>query len=165
MISTWYNSLFSPKIFFLNSNGEAYIQGSLHFISCILFFIAIISCSMLTGFAWNDLFFFLVCSISRLQKVFLFMLVSVSCCYKIYRIWLIDSHYCQLSFSQSNFATIDESTGVVTSRRADRHFEEEGPVLCAALDGLKLPSFPQYEVRVRCSSFRFLHLSANIITL
>ncbi|KAG6415675.1 hypothetical protein SASPL_123089 [Salvia splendens] len=50
---------------------------------------------------------------------------------------------------KSNFATLDESTGVVTSRRADRHFEEEGPVLCAALDGLKLPTFPQYEVRVR----------------
>ncbi|KAH6803071.1 Cofactor-independent phosphoglycerate mutase [Perilla frutescens var. frutescens] len=50
---------------------------------------------------------------------------------------------------KSNFATLDESTGIVTSRRADRHFEEEGPVLCAALDGMKLPSFPQYEVRVR----------------
>ncbi|KAK4409783.1 2,3-bisphosphoglycerate-independent phosphoglycerate mutase 1 [Sesamum angolense] len=50
---------------------------------------------------------------------------------------------------KSNFATLDEKTGVVTSRRADRHFEEEGPVLCAALDGLKLPTFPQYEVRVR----------------
>ncbi|KAK6152700.1 hypothetical protein DH2020_012339 [Rehmannia glutinosa] len=50
---------------------------------------------------------------------------------------------------KSNFATLDEQTGVVTSRRADRHFEEEGPVLCAALDGLKIPSFPQYEVRVR----------------
>lgn len=50
---------------------------------------------------------------------------------------------------KSNFATIDESTGIVTSRRADRHFEEEGPILCAALDGMKLPSFPQYEVRVR----------------
>ncbi|KAG5411899.1 hypothetical protein IGI04_008218 [Brassica rapa subsp. trilocularis] len=34
-------------------------------------------------------------------------------------------------------------------RRADRHFEEEGPILCAALDGMKLPSFPEYEVRVR----------------
>ncbi|KAH0939914.1 hypothetical protein HID58_007375 [Brassica napus] len=33
--------------------------------------------------------------------------------------------------------------------RADRHFEEEGPILCAALDGMKLPSFPEYEVRVR----------------
>ncbi|XP_044468857.1 probable 2,3-bisphosphoglycerate-independent phosphoglycerate mutase [Mangifera indica] len=50
---------------------------------------------------------------------------------------------------KSNFATLDEKTGIVTSRRADRHFEEEGPVLCAALDRMKLPSFPQYEVRVR----------------
>ncbi|KAL8528547.1 hypothetical protein ACS0TY_006100 [Phlomoides rotata] len=50
---------------------------------------------------------------------------------------------------KSNFATLDESTGVVTSRRADRHFEEEGPILSAALDGMKLPSFPEYEVRVR----------------
>ncbi|KAH9622896.1 hypothetical protein KSS87_010085 [Heliosperma pusillum] len=50
---------------------------------------------------------------------------------------------------KSNFATLDEKTGIVTSRRADRHFEEEGPILCAALDGLKLPSFPEYEVRVR----------------
>lgn len=55
--------------------------------------------------------------------------------------------------SQSNFATLDEKTGVVTSRRADRHFEEEGPILSAALDGMKLPSFPEYEVRVRCMSF------------
>ncbi|EYU39361.1 hypothetical protein ABFS82_11G093700 [Erythranthe guttata] len=50
---------------------------------------------------------------------------------------------------KSNFATLDEKTGVVTSRRADRHFEEEGPILCAALDQMKLPNFPQYEVRVR----------------
>lgn len=50
---------------------------------------------------------------------------------------------------KSNFSTLDEKTGVVTSRRADRHFEEEGPILCAALDKLKLPSFPEYEVRVR----------------
>ncbi|XP_013725223.1 probable 2,3-bisphosphoglycerate-independent phosphoglycerate mutase [Brassica napus] len=50
---------------------------------------------------------------------------------------------------KSNFATLDESSGVVVSRRADRHFEEEGPILCAALDGMKLPSFPEYEVRVR----------------
>ncbi|MQL92706.1 hypothetical protein Taro_025326, partial [Colocasia esculenta] len=45
----------------------------------------------------------------------------------------------------SNFATLDESTGIVTSRRTDRHFEEEGPILCAALDRMKLPSFPEYE--------------------
>ncbi|XP_058187858.1 uncharacterized protein LOC131304586 isoform X2 [Rhododendron vialii] len=50
---------------------------------------------------------------------------------------------------KSNFATLDEETGIVISRRADRHFEEEGPILCAALDGMKLPSFPLYEVRVR----------------
>jgi 2,3-bisphosphoglycerate-independent phosphoglycerate mutase len=54
---------------------------------------------------------------------------------------------------QSNFATLDESTGVIVSRRADRHFEEEGPILCAALDGMKLPSFPEYEVRVRCDTY------------
>lgn len=54
-----------------------------------------------------------------------------------------------LTLFQSNFATLDESTGIVTSRRADRHFEEEGPVLCEALDGIKLPSFPGYQVRVR----------------
>ncbi|XP_021760051.1 uncharacterized protein LOC110724868 [Chenopodium quinoa] len=50
---------------------------------------------------------------------------------------------------KSNFATLDEKTGIVTSRRADRHFEEEGPILCASLDGMKLPSYPEYEVRVR----------------
>ncbi|KAF6175128.1 hypothetical protein GIB67_022809 [Kingdonia uniflora] len=50
---------------------------------------------------------------------------------------------------KSNFATWDEKTRVVTSRRADRHFEEDGPIFCAALDGMKLPSFPEYEVRVR----------------
>lgn len=50
---------------------------------------------------------------------------------------------------KSNFATLDEKTGIVTSRRADRHFEEEGPILCAALDGMKIPSYPEYEVRVR----------------
>lgn len=50
---------------------------------------------------------------------------------------------------KSNFATLDEKTSIVTSRRADRHFEEEGPILCASLNGMKLPSFPQYEIRVR----------------
>ncbi|KAJ9540671.1 hypothetical protein OSB04_027177 [Centaurea solstitialis] len=57
--------------------------------------------------------------------------------------------FVSLTIHQSNFATLDEKTGVVTSRRADRHFEEEGPILCAALDKMKLPSFPEYEVRVR----------------
>jgi len=35
---------------------------------------------------------------------------------------------------KSNFATADES-GTVISRRADRRFEEEGPLLCHALNG------------------------------
>ena len=34
-----------------------------------------------------------------------------------------------------NFATLDTATGMVIKRRADRHFEDVGPVLCAALDG------------------------------
>lgn len=34
-----------------------------------------------------------------------------------------------------NFATLDPATGIVVSRRADRHFEHLGPTLCAALDG------------------------------
>ena len=56
---------------------------------------------------------------------------------------------CGMCCLQSNFASIDEESGVVTSRRADRHFEEPGPILCAALNGLKLPSYPQYKVSVR----------------
>ncbi|KAI0498836.1 hypothetical protein KFK09_019731 [Dendrobium nobile] len=50
---------------------------------------------------------------------------------------------------KSNFATMDQNTGVVTNRRADRHFEEDGPIFCAALDGMKLPLYPEYEIRVR----------------
>ena len=34
-----------------------------------------------------------------------------------------------------NFATLDPATGMVISRRADRKFEDVGPVLCADLDG------------------------------
>jgi 2,3-bisphosphoglycerate-independent phosphoglycerate mutase len=36
---------------------------------------------------------------------------------------------------KSNFATLDTETGIVLSRRADRRFEELGPVLCDHLDG------------------------------
>ena len=36
---------------------------------------------------------------------------------------------------KSNFATVN-SEGVVLKRRADRRFEEEGPILCHALDGM-----------------------------
>jgi 2,3-diphosphopglycerate-independent phosphoglycerate mutase len=50
---------------------------------------------------------------------------------------------------KSNFSTLDAATGIVTARRADRRFEHVGPVLCAALDGLKLPSFPECSVSVR----------------
>jgi len=50
---------------------------------------------------------------------------------------------------KSNFATLDEGSGIVTSRRADRRFEDLGPVLCADLDGLPLPSFPQHSISVR----------------
>jgi len=31
---------------------------------------------------------------------------------------------------------MDPETKIVTSRRADRHFEEYGPSFCAELDGL-----------------------------
>ena len=48
-----------------------------------------------------------------------------------------------------NFATLCEASGKITARRADRHFEAEGPVLCGALDDLRLPGFPDCRVRVR----------------
>lgn len=37
---------------------------------------------------------------------------------------------------KSNFASINEETGIVVRRRVDRSFEEEGEVLSGALDGL-----------------------------
>jgi 2,3-diphosphopglycerate-independent phosphoglycerate mutase len=50
-----------------------------------------------------------------------------------------------------NFATCDASSNIVLKRRADRDFEREGPVLCEALDGLKLDEkrFPGCGVEVR----------------
>ena len=39
---------------------------------------------------------------------------------------------------KSNFATMDEKSGIVVRRRADRRFEDMGPILCAALDGATL---------------------------
>lgn len=48
-----------------------------------------------------------------------------------------------------NFATLDEASGVVLRRRADRRFEELGPLLCAALDGLAIPGYPQHAVSVK----------------
>ncbi|CAI5530556.1 unnamed protein product [Closterium sp. Naga37s-1] len=50
---------------------------------------------------------------------------------------------------KSNFAVLDEATGIVVKRRADRHFEEEGPILCRHLDGLKIPGFPDYQVSIK----------------
>ncbi|KAI7865366.1 2,3-bisphosphoglycerate-independent phosphoglycerate mutase-domain-containing protein [Spinellus fusiger] len=50
---------------------------------------------------------------------------------------------------KSNFAYIDKDSGIVISRRADRHFEGLGPTLCAALDGITLPSFPHHTVAVK----------------
>lgn len=44
-----------------------------------------------------------------------------------------------------NFATINDS-GIVTSRRADRYFTREGPILCAAIDGIEVPRYPDYTV-------------------
>ncbi|EAN87268.1 2,3-bisphosphoglycerate-independent phosphoglycerate mutase, putative [Trypanosoma cruzi] len=36
---------------------------------------------------------------------------------------------------KSNFSVLNESTGIVTHRRCDRDFTQEGPVLCAHIDG------------------------------
>jgi hypothetical protein len=56
---------------------------------------------------------------------------------------------------KSNFATLDPQSGIVLRRRADRRFEDLGPVLCAALDGLRLPSFPQVcACKLRSAAFR-----------
>jgi 2,3-diphosphopglycerate-independent phosphoglycerate mutase len=58
---------------------------------------------------------------------------------------------------KSNFAVIDEETGVVLKRRADRSFEHDGPILCQDLNGLKVPGFDgeytifvQYATEHRC---------------
>eukprot|EP00002_Diphylleia_rotans_P033821 TRINITY_DN7228_c0_g1_i1.p1 TRINITY_DN7228_c0_g1~~TRINITY_DN7228_c0_g1_i1.p1 ORF type:complete len:443 (-),score=62.61 TRINITY_DN7228_c0_g1_i1:1490-2818(-) len=48
-----------------------------------------------------------------------------------------------------NFATMDMETKLVVSRRADRHFEVEGPILSDALNNLPLPSFPDCQVTVK----------------
>ncbi|GLI58706.1 hypothetical protein VaNZ11_000457 [Volvox africanus] len=48
-----------------------------------------------------------------------------------------------------NFATLDPTSGIVVSRRADRNFEHVGPILCQALDGLPLPGYPEHSVSVK----------------
>jgi 2,3-diphosphopglycerate-independent phosphoglycerate mutase len=50
---------------------------------------------------------------------------------------------------KSNFATVDDASGLVVRRRCDRQFEKWGPPLCAFLSDTKLPSFPHVEVAVR----------------
>jgi 2,3-diphosphopglycerate-independent phosphoglycerate mutase len=53
-----------------------------------------------------------------------------------------------------NFACVEASPDgggslIVTARRADRAFEADGPALCASLDGLAIPAFPDLAIRVR----------------
>jgi 2,3-diphosphopglycerate-independent phosphoglycerate mutase len=48
-----------------------------------------------------------------------------------------------------NFAMIDPETKIVLHRRADRRFEEEGPILCAALDTLQVPGYPEHTISVK----------------
>ncbi|CAN1167548.1 2,3-bisphosphoglycerate-independent phosphoglycerate mutase 1 [Linum perenne] len=63
--------------------------------------------------------------------------------HKLYN-WSISMYFSLIQTLQHSTRNLE-----LSRRRADRHFEEEGPVLCKALDGMKLPSFPEYEVRVR----------------
>ena len=58
---------------------------------------------------------------------------------------------------KSNFAVIDDETGVVLRRRVDRAFEEAGPVLCGALNGMRVEVegswyrvYCQYATEHRC---------------
>eukprot|EP00761_Pharyngomonas_kirbyi_P010124 gb/GECH01010142.1/.p1 GENE.gb/GECH01010142.1/~~gb/GECH01010142.1/.p1 ORF type:complete len:443 (+),score=105.66 gb/GECH01010142.1/:1-1329(+) len=70
---------------------------------------------------------------------------------------------------KSNFATWDPNTNIVLSRRADRNFEDIGPILCNALNGIKIKGYEDYEVAVKYSTehrcgirLRGPHLSNNI---
>ncbi|EKX49751.1 hypothetical protein GUITHDRAFT_157400 [Guillardia theta CCMP2712] len=47
-----------------------------------------------------------------------------------------------------NFAYLGKD-GIVESRRADRNFENVGPILCDFLNGIAIPSFPQHSVAVK----------------
>ena len=40
---------------------------------------------------------------------------------------------------KSNFAIMDQESGIVTKRRSDRNFEKWGVELCSAVDGLTIP--------------------------
>lgn len=50
-----------------------------------------------------------------------------------------------------NFATLDTATKTVIKRRADRHFEDVGPELCAVLDGAHLHA--THEFFLLCSKY------------
>lgn len=50
-----------------------------------------------------------------------------------------------------NFATLDTATKTVIKRRADRHFEDVGPELCASLDGA--PLHITYQHPLLCKKF------------
>lgn len=50
---------------------------------------------------------------------------------------------------KSNFAYLDKETDMVVLRKADRNFDGLGPILCEAIDGVKLPSFPNHQVSVK----------------
>eukprot|EP01006_Ploeotia_vitrea_P022117 TRINITY_DN54532_c0_g1_i1.p1 TRINITY_DN54532_c0_g1~~TRINITY_DN54532_c0_g1_i1.p1 ORF type:complete len:429 (-),score=16.91 TRINITY_DN54532_c0_g1_i1:451-1737(-) len=50
---------------------------------------------------------------------------------------------------KSNFATLDVPTNTVLFRRADRNFEHLGPRLCNTLDGITIPEYPEYKVKVK----------------
>ena len=57
-----------------------------------------------------------------------------------------------------NFASLDERTGVVLKRRADRHFEHLGPILCDALNGIWLLRFLHFSQECRYCWSRLLLL-------
>ena len=46
----------------------------------------------------------------------------------------IDMQLGDIAF-KCNFATLDSASGTVISRRADRNFEDVGPLFCADLNG------------------------------
>ncbi|KAI8647161.1 putative 2,3-bisphosphoglycerate-independent phosphoglycerate mutase [Parasitella parasitica] len=50
---------------------------------------------------------------------------------------------------KSNFAYLDKESGIVIKRKADRNFQDIGPILCKAIDNIKLPSFPNHSVSVK----------------
>jgi len=48
-----------------------------------------------------------------------------------------------------NFATLDPDSKIVLHRRADRRFEQEGPILCSALNNLQVPGYPEHTIFVK----------------